>query len=218
MASLEQQLTRLATQLKQLTNTIPIDEQAVGLTLEQHSPGNGSIYTRLRAPKGQTLANGKRTMRLDEKAAADWARKIYARNQRAKVAQCLALIQQATDVAAAITWDFDEPIQLADNSSKFTIDQTEYVPPNPAKAQPKVKAQLKVKAQPKVALKYVFKDATNANPMNRRVHAIATPEPASGRWYAPALCGEQPKAGTWGWITCDPSHLSCPKCYDKVHL
>ena len=105
----------------------------------------------------------------------------------------------------------------------LTIDQSKYVPPQQSPQQTKKKAtktrkQTKKKAKPSSTLKYVLKDAKNATTMNRKVHAISTTEPKTGRWYAPALCGEQPKAGSWGWRTCDASELSCPKCYDKVKL
>ena len=61
MASLKRQIANLAKQLEVMRGTIPVDEQVLGLTLEQHSPGNGSTYARLRAPKGKILANSKRT-------------------------------------------------------------------------------------------------------------------------------------------------------------
>ncbi|MGD1897502.1 MAG: recombinase family protein [Phormidesmis sp.] len=102
----------------------------------------------------------------------------------------------------------------------LTIDQSEYVPPQQKKKKQKAKTGKKKqkKTRPSSTLKYVLKDAKNATTLNRKVHAISTVEPQSGRWYAPALCGEQPKAGSWGWRTCDASELSCPKCYDKVKL
>ena len=204
MASLEQQMTSLAKQLETMRNAIPVDEQVMGLTLEQHSPGNGSTYTRLRAPKGETLVNGKRTMSLKAEDVEEWKQKIYARNQQAKVAQCLALMQQAAGVAGVITWDFGKADRLVNKSEKFTTAQKEDI------------ASDTVKPCPKVTINYVLKDAKGATTMNRKVHAIASAEPDYGRWYAPALCGEQPKAGSWGWGQCDPSDLSCPKCYDKV--
>lgn len=69
-----------------------------------------------------------------------------------------------------------------------------------------------------IAIKYVLKDAKGANTMNRKVHAISSDEPEYGRWFAPALCGEQPKASGWVWRRVDSSELSCPKCYDRVQL
>lgn len=204
MASLKRQIANLAKQLEVMRGTIPVDEQVLGLTLEQHSPGNGSTYARLRAPKGKILANSKRTMSLKTEDVQKWEQKIYARNQQAKVAQCLALVQQAAEVADAITWDFSEAGQLVNKSEKFTTAQKENV------------AADTVQPRPKVTIKYVLKDAKGATTMNRKVHAIAQAPPGYGRWFSPALCGERPKAGTWGWRTCDPSELSCPKCYDKV--
>lgn len=63
MASLAQQLSKLAAQLAaNLRDSIPVGDAVIGVVLEQHSPGNGSTYPRLRAPKGKTLANGKRTI------------------------------------------------------------------------------------------------------------------------------------------------------------
>lgn len=170
------------------------------MTIEQHSPGNGSTYTRLRVPKGKVIANGKRTMSLKPEDVQEWEHKIYARNQQAKLAQCLALIAQAAEIATFITWEFEEEAQLVNDAENFTIDQTQYVAPGA------------VVSQPKLTLKYVFKDAKGASPMNRKVHAITAAEPTSGRWYGRALCGEKPKADSWGWITCDRSELICPKC------
>lgn len=69
-----------------------------------------------------------------------------------------------------------------------------------------------------IAIKYVLKDAEGANTMNRKVHAISSDEPEYGRWFAPALCDEQPKASGWVWRRVDSSELSCPKCYDRVQL
>lgn len=204
MASLKQQIANLAKQLEVMRDTVPVDEQVLGITLEQHSPGNGSTYTRLRAPKGKTLANGKRTMSLKAEDVQEWEQKIYARNQQAKVAQCLSLVQQAAEVADAIIWDFGEANQLVNEYEIFTKTQKEDATANT------------VKPRPKVTIKYILKDAKGATTINRTVHAIAEAPPDYGRWFSPALCGERPKAGTWGWRTCDPSELSCPKCYDKV--
>lgn len=106
------------------------------------------------------------------------------------------------DSEEAITGDVEGTAQVVNESESFTIDQTESVVPSVVKAQP--------------TIKYVFKDAKGATPINRKVHAITEDEPTSGRWHSPALCGEQPKAGTWGWSTCDPSDLSCSKCSAKM--
>lgn len=65
-------------------------------------------------------------------------------------------------------------------------------------------------------IQYVLKDAKGATTINRKVHAISSKEPDYGRWCSPALCGERPKAGSWGWRTCYASDLSCPRCYKKV--
>ena len=204
MASLKQQIANLAKQLEVMRDTVPVDEQVLGLTLEQHSPGNGSTYTRLRAPKGKTLANGKRTMSLKAEDVQEWEQKIYARNQQAKIAQCLSLVQQAVEVADAITWDFGEADHLVNKHETFTKTKKEDATANT------------VTPRPKVTIKYILKDAKGATTINRTVHAIAEAPPDYGRWFSPALCGERPKAGTWGWRTCDPSELSCPKCHDKV--
>lgn len=204
MAFLEQRLSSLVSQLEQLHDAIPVDQATIAVTLEKHSPGNGSTYTRLRAPKDKALANGKRTMSLKVEDVAEWEQKIYARNQQAKLAQCLTLIEQAAEIATSITWDFGEAAQLVNDVEEFTIDQTQAVAPGA------------VASQPELPLKFVFKDAKGASPMNRKVHAIAAAEPSSGRWYGRALCGEKPKAGSWGWITCDRSELSCPKCSVKL--
>ncbi len=204
MASLEQQLIALVSQLEQLRDAIPVDRATTAVTLEKHSPGNGSTYTRLRVPKDKALANGKRTMSLKAEDVADWQQKIYARNQQAKLSQCLTLIEQAAEIAASITWDFGEAAQLVNDVEIFTIDQAQTVAPGA------------VDSQSKLPLKFVFKDAKGASPMNRKVHGISAAEPTSGRWYGRALCGEKPKAESWGWITCDRSELSCPKCSVKL--
>ena len=202
MASLAQHLSTLAARLEQHRETIPVDPQAVGLTIETHSPGNGSTYTRLRAPKGQKLPNGNRTMRLDAEEQAEWEQKIQARNQRAKVEQCLLLLQQAADIAATITLPIEHDTDLVKEGLRFTKSKNETSAPQP-------KEQV---------IKYVLKDAKGATPMNRRVHAIAENEPKQGRWYTPALCGEQPKAGSRGWRLTDPSGLSCPRCHSRLKL
>ena len=201
---LEQQFSTLVSQLEQLRDAIPVDRATTAVTLEKHSPGNGSTYTRLRVPKGKALANGKRTMSLKPEDVQEWERKIHARNQQAKLAQCLTLIEQAAEIATSITWEFEEETQLVNDAEGFTIDQSQSVAPGA------------VVSQPQLTLKYVFKDAKGASPMNRKVHAIAEPEPTSGRWYGRALCGEKPRAGSWGWLTCDRSELSCPKCSVKL--
>lgn len=215
--SLVQQLTHLAEQLEALHDAIPVDEQALGLTIEQHSPGNGSTYTRLRAPKGMTLPNGNRTLRLDTEAVAEWQQKIHARNQQARVAQCLLLVRQAEDVASSITWEVEEAAQWVNEYEKFTKGKTKQADAKPKRTQGKDKA-VPPKKKPKLTIKYVLKDASNATTLNRKVHAVSQDEPNSGRWYTPALCGERPKAGSWGWRTRDPSEFSCPKCFDKLQL
>lgn len=184
MASLEQQLSHLAEQVERGREAIPVEARTVGVTIEQHSPDNGSTYIRLRVPKGKALANGKRTMSLKDKDVEIWQQQIYARNQQAKLAQCLALIEQAAEIATSITWDFGEGAKLVNGSEEFISDQCESVAPGA------------VASQPELMLKYVFKDAKGASPMNRKVHAIAEAEPTSGRWYERALCGEKPKAGS----------------------
>ena len=204
MASLKQQLSHLADQVERWRDAIPVEARTVGVTIEQHSPGNGSTYTRLRVSKGKALANGKRTMSLKPEDVQEWEQKIYARNQQAKLAQCLALIEQAAEIATSITWEFEDEAQLVNDAGDFTIDQARHMAPGA------------VASPPKLTLKYVFKDAKGATPMNRKVHAIAAAEPTSGRWYGRALCGEKPKAGSWGWLTCDRSELSCPKCSVKL--
>ena len=204
MASLAQQLSTLVGQLEQLRDAIPVDPAKTAVTLEKHSSGNGSTHTRLRVPKGKALANGKRTMSLDAKDAADWKQKIYARNQQAKVAQCLTLVQQAAEVASSITWEAKAGMAMVNNTENFTINQTKYVSPG------------EIAPQPKAVINYVLKDAKGATPINRTVHAISEKEPGYGRWYAPALCDERPKASGLGWRRVDKSELSCPKCHAKL--
>ncbi|PZO13847.1 MAG: hypothetical protein DCF25_15610 [Leptolyngbya foveolarum] len=204
MASVAQQLSTFISQLEQLRDAIPVDPATTAVTLEKHSPGNGSTYTRLRVPKDKALANGKRTMSLDAKGIAEWEQKLYARNQQTKVAQCLALVQQAAEVAVSITWEAETKTAMVNESKVFTIDQTEYVVPGA------------IAPQPKAVIKYVLKDAKGATPINRTVHAISEDEPGYGRWYSSALCGERPKAGGLGWRRVDKSELSCPKCHEKL--
>ena len=204
MPSLEQQLSALATQIERLRDVIPVDPATTAVTLEKHSAGNGSVYTRLRVPKGKALANGKRTMSLDAKDAAAWKQKIYARNQQAKMAQCLSLMQQAAAISTSITWDFGEDVQLVNETNIFTIGQTD------------LGARKRKTAQALPRFQYVFKNAKGASPLNRTVHAISEKRPVSGRWYSSALCGERPKAGSWGWDTAPDNELSCPKCAAKL--
>jgi hypothetical protein len=204
MAFPKQQLSALASQLEQLHNSILVDEKTTGVTIEKHSPGNGIIYTRLRAAKGQALSNGKRTMSLKAEDVEEWEQKIHARNQKAKVAQCLRLVQQAAEVAEMIDWDDEAIAAVVKESNSFTISPTDSVVSETTARKPKQK------------ISYIYKDGPGATMINRRVHAIAEDRPASGRWYSPAFCGARPRPGTWGWSTCDSSELSCPKCYDKV--
>lgn len=117
---LEQQLSKLVAKLTNLRDSSPVDDTVVGVVLEPHRPGNDSTYPRLRAPKRKTLVNGKRTMSLKPSDVEEWEQKIYARNQQTQVAQCLALIQQAAEIAGAITWNFDEVEQLVNKSQKST--------------------------------------------------------------------------------------------------
>lgn len=204
MASLEQQLTYLSTKLKRLQETIPVDQQAVGLTLEPHKPGNGSTYMRLRAPKGKELPNGNRTMSLKAEDVPEWEQKIYARNQAAKVAQCFDLVKRAAEIAQGVTWDLAEESLLVKGEKNPTNEQ-------PEKATSDAREQ-----RPRKRIKYIFKSAKGASPINRTVHAIAEEKPELNRWYSPALCGEQPKTGSWGWDTAPDNELSCHKCVAKL--
>ena len=207
MTSLERQISALAAQLEQRLNELSIDEAVAGVTIERHRPGNGSTYIRLRVPKGRKLPNGKRTMGLDAEGAAEWEQKLYARNQQVKLAQCLTFIQQAAEVAEGISEDFGaiphfgELPPLVKGSGKATKVRTQQGDTGAA-----------VTPEPSPPISYVLKDAKGATPMNRKVHAITEAEPASGRWYGRALCGEKPKAGSWGWLSCNRSALSCSKC------
>ena len=199
MASLAQQIANLADQLEKLSDAIPVDEQTAGITLEQHSPGNGSTYTRLRAPKGQTLANGKRTMSLKVEDVAVWEQKIYVRNQQAKVAQCLALIQQAAKVAEAIAWDFGDAVEMVKRDKTFTIDQTNDV------------KQSTVTSKQATAVTHV------KTKRGSLTHAVAGIMPSAGPWHVSALCGAKPpKRDHYGWEIPGISELTCGKCYKKL--
>lgn len=101
IVSLEQKLSVLVTQLEQLRDAIPGDKAVVGVKIKPH----GNDDTRLRATIGSTLVNGKHTMSLKAEAVPPWEQKIYARNQRTKVAQCLDLIERATAVAQGVSCD-----------------------------------------------------------------------------------------------------------------
>ncbi len=147
MTSLEQQLSTLVSQLEQLRDAIPVDPATIAVTLEKHSPGNGSTYTRLRVPKDKALANGKRTMSLDARGVAEWEQKLYARNQQAKVAQCLALVQQAAEVASSITWEAEPGTAMVNEPENFTIDQSEYVVPGEIAPHPSAQSCHQVRAQ-----------------------------------------------------------------------
>ena len=143
-------------------------------------------------------------MSLKAKDVPQWEQKIYARNQGTKVAQCLDLVERAAAVAQGVSWDWGEEIDRVNNSDIFTTRRD------------KVGVVKGKTVQPQPHFRYVFKNAKGASPINRTVHAISEARPASGRWYSPALCGERPKAGNWGWDTAPDNELSCPKCAAKL--
>ncbi|MEO0644812.1 MAG: hypothetical protein AAFZ17_01450 [Cyanobacteria bacterium J06650_10] len=203
--SLEQQLAAITQYLTEFSQSISVEKDAAGVTLEQHSPRKGVVYTRLRARKGKVLSNGKRTMTLDAEEAAAWAQRIHERNQQAKVDHCLSLIHQAGKLASEIDWQGRDFPTVVNDKNNFTTKR-------------KGNASSTGSDKPKLTIKYVLKNAKGATAMNRKVHAIAEDEPSYGRWYSPALCGDRPKAGSWGWRTCDPSEFDCPKCHQKLKL
>ena len=199
MASLKQQIANLSKQLEAMRDTIPVDEQVLGLTIEQHSPSNGSTYTRLRAPKGNTLANGKRTMSLKAEDVEEWEQKIYARNQRAKVGRCLAFVKQAAEVAGGISWDFGEIAGLVKLDKLLTNDQA-----NDIKSTKQV-------SKPATAITHV------KTKRGSTTHAVAGIMPPSGPWHVSALCGAKPpKRDHYGWEIPGISELTCGKCYRKL--
>ncbi|MEO0646794.1 MAG: hypothetical protein AAFZ17_11645 [Cyanobacteria bacterium J06650_10] len=198
MASLEQQLSELVNQLEYLRDSIAVDDGAIGVTLEQHSPGNGSTYTRIRAQKGKKLANDKRTMSLSPEEAEVWKQKIYARNQRAKIVQCLTLIQQAADVAGAIAIEFGD-VELVNETESFTSRQAQDA--KPGVATPK----------PATAITHV------KTKRGSLTHAVAGIMPLSGPWHVSALCGAKPpKQDYYGWEIPGIYELTCGKCYRKL--
>ena len=199
MASLEQQLDNLAHQLEKLKTAIPVDEQAIGITLEKHDPGNGGSYHRLRARKGKRLVNGKRTMSLSAEETAKWQQKIYARNQQAKVTQCQALIQQAAEIASEITWDFGDITELVKIVSTFTHNQAENIVPN------------RVASKRAIAITHV------KTKRGSLTHAVAGIMPSSGPWHVSALCGAKPpERDHYGWEIPGTSELTCGKCYRQL--
>lgn len=200
MASLAKQLTILAAQLEKLRDSIPVADDVAAVTIEQHSPGNGSTYTRLRAPKGEKLPNGNRTMTLDTEQQAIWTQKIYARNQQAKAIQCLALIEQAAAIAEQISWD--DMSGLVNKEEEFTIDQTTFVSPGVAVSPPASKPDL-------ITVSYV------KTKQGTLTHAVAE-APIPGRWHTPALCGATPPQKTYGWDFPDTGELTCDKCWRKL--
>lgn len=198
MASLEQQLSELSNQLEQLRDSIAVDDDAIGVTLEQHNPGNGTTYTRLRAPKGKKLANDKRTMSLNPDEAEVWQQKIHARNQRAKVVQCLTLIQQAADVAGVIASEFGS-VELVNETKSFTSRQAEEIEPDVATP------------KPATAITHV------KTKRGSLTHAVAGIMPRSGPWHVSALCGAKPpKRDYYGWEIPGIYELTCGKCYKKL--
>lgn len=198
MTALEQQLSQLAEQLERLHDSIDVDDDVTGVTLEQHSPGNGSTYTRLRAKRGRKLANGKRTMSLSSQEAEIWQQKIDARNQKAKVAQCLLILQQATEVAGAITLDFGEQTSLVKGKKEFTKSRIEDVERGRKASKPIVITQVKTK-------------------QGSLVHAVVGAMPAAGPWHVPALCGAKPpKRDYYGWEIPEEGELTCSRCYRKL--
>ena len=116
--------------------------------------------------------------------------------------QCLDLVKRAAEIAQGVTWEFGEVMDRVKDIDEFTIDSTEDVAPG---ARP-----------PQQPIKYVFKNAKGASYLNRVVHVIAEAQPELERWYSPALCGERPKAGAWGWDTAPDNELSCAKCEAKL--
>lgn len=202
MTLLEQQLSRLKAQLERLQNKIPVDPQAMGLTLESHKPGNGSTYHRLRAPKGAKLANGKRTMSLTPKEVSLWEQKIYARNQQEKVAQCLSLIQKAAAIAGAITWELEA---LPDNT-----DIVEEAPVSLSKGIAPARTGNKTKR------KSLFSHVKTRR--GSIIHAIRGKWPEYGPWKAAALCGKRPPQQDYGWEFpyVNAHKVSCPKCIRKM--
>jgi len=87
-----------------------------------------------------------------------WEQKLHSRNQQAKVAPCLTLVQQSAEVAGAISWNFEKATPLVNCSEKFTNNQS-----------PSVTTDA-MASRPELTLKYVFKDAKSALPINRKVH------------------------------------------------
>ncbi|MEN8444865.1 MAG: hypothetical protein ABG776_07625 [Cyanobacteria bacterium J06555_13] len=109
MSSFEQQLSSLLTQVQALRDSIPVHKGVDGVTLEDHNPGNGTIYKRIKAARGKKLENGNRTMILQSADdISKWERQIYARNQREKATQCAIRIKEALEIAQHITWDVSQ--------------------------------------------------------------------------------------------------------------
>ena len=199
MASLEQQLSELVARLANLRDSIPVDDAVVGVVIEPHKPGNGSTYPRLRAPRGNTLANGKRTMSLKVEDVEKWEQKIYARNQRAKVGQCLALVKQAAEVADGISWEFGEIAELVKLEKLFTNNRVKDV------------KSTKQVSKPATAITHV------KTKRGSTTHAVAGIMPPSGPWHVSALCGTKPpKQDHYGWEIPAISELTCGKCYRKL--
>ena len=199
MPSLEQQLSAFAAQLERLRDAIPVDKAVVGVMLERHSPGNGSTHTRLRAPKGKMLANGKRTMSLKVEEVEEWEQKIYARNQQAKMAKCLTLIQQSAEVAGEITWEFKDTTEMVNEVESFTTEKPKNVKP------------ATVASKPATAITHV------KTKRGSTTHAVAGTMPSYGPWHVSALCGAKPpKRDHYGWEIPGMSELTCGKCYKKL--
>lgn len=215
---LPEQLAALLSLTSQLHDAIPVEKRIQGISMEKHSPDNkGYNYLRIKAPRGGKLPNGNRTMRLQPEEVEEWRCKLYARNQQNKVAQCIALLEQANEIASTITWDFGDISDLVNNSEMFTKKQAEHGALGQVASKPKAKSVKKSKAKPKIKqLYYVFKNATNATPMNRRVHAISEPEPDYGAWRTPALCGDKPTSKIYGWERTWGYNFSCRKCATRA--
>ncbi|MEO0648516.1 MAG: hypothetical protein AAFZ17_20575 [Cyanobacteria bacterium J06650_10] len=112
MSSLDQQLTALLTQVQALRDSILVDKRVDGVTMENHKPGNGKTYKRIKAARGKKLENGNRTMILQSADdISKWERQIYDRNQREKAAQCAMRIEEALEIAQTITWDASQACQ-----------------------------------------------------------------------------------------------------------
>ena len=113
--------------------------------------------------------------------------------------QCLALVNQAAEVADGISWDLREIAELVKLDKLLAKDQVKDV---------RSKKQV---SKPATAITH------EKTKQGSTTHAVAGIMPPSGPWHVSALCGAKPpKRDHYGWEIPGISELTCGKCYKKL--